>query len=74
MPFTETMDQDLGFSDLNIPVCPETAGCLKQLVLRAFELGYRTVALNTVVDQVVLAFYSCFWLSANFSVYIYVVH
>jgi hypothetical protein len=46
------MNIDIGFSDLNIPVCAETSGRLKELVLRAFQLGYHTVALNTVVDQV----------------------
>jgi hypothetical protein len=46
------MNVDLGYSDLNIPVCVETSGCLKELVLRAFQLGFRTVALNTVIDQV----------------------
>ena len=50
--FTEMMNIDLGFSDLNIPVSGESSGSLKELVLRAFELGYQTVALNTVVDQV----------------------
>jgi hypothetical protein len=51
------MNVDLGYSDLNIPVCAETSGCLKELVLRAFQLGFQTVALNTVVDQV--QFLSC---------------
>jgi hypothetical protein len=46
------MNVDLGYSDLNIPVCAETSGCLKELVLRAFQLGFQTVALNTVIDQV----------------------
>jgi hypothetical protein len=57
------MNVDLGYSDLNIPVCAETSGCLKELVLRAFQLGFHTVALNTVVDQVQIhavgSFLSC---------------
>ena len=44
---------DLGLSDLNIAACSNLAK-LKSLVLRALELGYQTVAINTTVDQVFL--------------------
>ena len=44
---------DLGLSDLNIAACSNPAK-LKSLVLRALELGYQTVAINTTVDQVFL--------------------
>lgn len=43
---------DLGLADLNIPVNHGHDTNLKKLVVRALELGYQTVALNTVVDQV----------------------
>ena len=42
----------MGLADLNIPVNHGHDTSLKKLVVRALELGYQTVALNTVVDQV----------------------
>jgi len=48
------MNVDLGLADLNIPVVGSQAA-LKSLVVRALELGYQTVALNTTVDQVQVA-------------------
>ena len=51
------MDLVLGHADLNIPVENSTEAGLKALVKRALELGYQTVALNTVVDQVFIAFH-----------------
>ena len=48
------MDVDLGLADLNLPVAHGQGTSLKKMVVRALELGYRTVALNTVVDQVEL--------------------
>ena len=46
------MDVDLGLSDLNIPVECGHGTSLKKIVTRALELGYQTIALNTVVHQV----------------------
>lgn len=46
------METDLGFADLNIPVGRTSDAGLRSLIKRALELGYQTVALNTVVDQV----------------------
>ena len=46
------MDVDLGLSDLNIPVDCGHGTSLKKVVTRALELGYQTIALNTVVHQV----------------------
>lgn len=43
------MKTDLGFADLNIPQQP--LDTLKKRILRAFELGYHTVAVNTTVYQ-----------------------
>lgn len=43
------MKTDLGFADLNIPQHP--LDTLKKRILRAFELGYHTVAVNTIVNQ-----------------------
>ena len=46
------MKTDLGFADLNIPQQP--LDTLKKRILRAFELGYHTVAVNTTVYQVII--------------------
>jgi len=46
------MNVDLGLADLNIPVGQASQSTLKSLVVRALQLGYQTVALNTTVDQV----------------------
>jgi len=46
------METDLGYADLNIPVARTSDAGLRSLIKRALELGYQTVALNTVVDQV----------------------
>ena len=42
--------KDLGYADLNIPSKPEST--VKARVVRALELGYQTVAINTVIHQV----------------------
>ena len=44
---------DLGLVDFNI-IADSNPSKLRGLVLRAVELGYQTVAINTVVDQVVV--------------------
>eukprot|EP00088_Acartia_fossae_P026678 TRINITY_DN274_c0_g1_i2.p2 TRINITY_DN274_c0_g1~~TRINITY_DN274_c0_g1_i2.p2 ORF type:complete len:314 (+),score=62.84 TRINITY_DN274_c0_g1_i2:1392-2333(+) len=41
--------KDLGYADLNIPSKPEST--VKARVVRALELGYQTVAINTVIHQ-----------------------
>jgi len=43
------MKKDLGYADLNIP--SEPASTLKKRVVRALELGYQCVAVNTTVLQ-----------------------
>eukprot|EP00088_Acartia_fossae_P060054 TRINITY_DN7183_c0_g1_i1.p2 TRINITY_DN7183_c0_g1~~TRINITY_DN7183_c0_g1_i1.p2 ORF type:complete len:287 (+),score=94.50 TRINITY_DN7183_c0_g1_i1:904-1764(+) len=43
------MKTELGHADLNIPAEPKKT--LKDRVLRALQLGYQTVAINTVVNQ-----------------------
>jgi ribonuclease P/MRP protein subunit RPP1 len=43
------MRKDLGYADLNIPTEPQAT--LKKRVLRALELGYHSVAVNTTVLQ-----------------------
>lgn len=53
------METDLGYADLNLPVARTSDAGLKSLVKRALELGYQTVALNTVVDQVFSTNSSC---------------
>ena len=44
------MKDELGYADLNIPRVPEKT--LKKRIQRALELGYRTVAVNTTINQV----------------------
>lgn len=45
------MNVDLGLADLNIDVNRSSTSNIRNMVLRAFELGYQTVALNTIVNQ-----------------------
>jgi len=43
------MNYELGYADLNIPRGPEST--LKKRVVRALDLGYRSVAVNTSIHQ-----------------------